>query len=133
MKNLANWTSVICLIHCTILPLFLIFLPTSALYLMLDSKVEFILLFVACAINIYNVCFGIKTHKNYNILWFFSAGILLTLVGYFMHGHDHQVHKDINYFMIAGSIMLIFSNFINSKICKLCKTCNTGNSKCQKK
>lgn len=133
MKNLANWASILCLIHCTILPLFLIFLPTSAIYMMLDSKVEFLLLFVACAINIYNVCFGIKTHKNYNILWFFSIGIILTLVGYFIHGHDHQVHRNINYFMIIGSIMLIFSNIINNKICKLCKTCNIGNSKCQKK
>ena len=133
MKNLASWASVVCLIHCTILPLFLIFLPTSALYLMLDSKIEFLLLFIACAVNIYNVCFGIKTHKNYNILWYFLVGIVLTLIGYFMHGHDRQVHKDINYFMIVGSLMLILSNYINNKICKLCKTCNIGNSRCQKK
>ena len=59
----ANIASIVCVLHCTILPLFMIFLPTSALYLMLDSKIEFILLFISCAINIYNVCFGIKTHK----------------------------------------------------------------------
>ena len=41
MKNFASWASFLCLIHCTLLPLVLIFLPTTALYLMLDSKIEF--------------------------------------------------------------------------------------------
>ena len=133
MKNYANWASILCAIHCTILPLLLIFLPTSALYLMLDSKVEFVLLFFACSLNIYNICFGIKTHKNYNILWFFSIGIILTLLGYFLHKHNNTTHIEINYLMIAGSLMLILSNFINTKICNLCKVCNMENSKCQKK
>jgi hypothetical protein len=133
MIKFANIASIVCVLHCTILPLFMIFLPTSALYLMLDSKVEFILLFISCAINIYNVCFGIKTHKNYNILWFFSLGIIITFAGYFLNEHKHSDHKEINYLMIIGSIMLIFSNIINNKICKLCRVCNTGNIKCQKK
>lgn len=124
MKNYANWASLLCLIHCTVLPIVLIFLPTSALYLMLDSKIEFILLALACAINIYNVCFGIKTHKKYNILWLFSSGIVLSLLGYFLHDHKHNTHSDINILMILGSVMLIISNLVNNSICKLCKTCS---------
>ena len=124
MKNFANWASFLCIIHCTVLPLILIFLPTSALYLILDTKIEFCLLFIACAINIHNICFGIKTHKNYNILWLFSSGTILTLLGYFLGHHDHSTHKEINVLMIIGSLLLICSNFVNNKICRLCKTCN---------
>jgi hypothetical protein len=124
MKNFANWASLICLLHCTVLPIVLIFLPTSAIYLMLDSKFEFILLTLSCVLNIYNICFGIKTHRKYNIIWFFSAGLVLTLLGYFLNDHKHSDHNQINALMILGSFMLIISNIINNKICRLCKSCN---------
>ncbi len=127
MKNFASWASFLCLIHCTLLPLVLIFLPTTALYLMLDSKIEFTLLFISCALNIYNICFGIKTHRKYNIIWLFSAGFVLTLLGYFLHRHEHHAHNEINILMILGSFMLIISNIVNNKICKYCKTCNMEN------
>ncbi len=127
MKNFANWASLLCLVHCTVLPIVLIFLPTSAIYLMLDSKFEFILLTLSCALNIYNICFGIKTHRKYNIIWFFSAGLVLTLLGYFLNGHKHTDHNQINVLMILGSFMLIISNIINNKICRLCKSCNMEN------
>lgn len=124
MKNFANWASFLCLVHCTVLPIILIFLPTSAIYLMLDSKFEFILLTLSCALNIYNICFGIKTHRKYNIIWLFSAGFVLTLLGYFLNEHKHTDHNQINVLMILGSFMLIISNIINNKICRLCKSCN---------
>ncbi len=127
MKNFANWASLLCLVHCTVLPIVLIFLPTSAIYLMLDSKFEFILLTLSCALNIYNICFGIKTHRKYNIIWFFSAGLVLTLLGYFLNDHKHTDHNQINVLMILGSFMLIISNIINNKICRLCKSCNMEN------
>jgi hypothetical protein len=106
------------------LPIVLIFLPTTAIYLMLDSKFEFILLTLSCVLNIYNICFGIKTHKKYNIIWLFSAGLVLTLLGYFLNDHKHTDHNQINVLMILGSFMLIISNIINNKICRLCKSCN---------
>jgi hypothetical protein len=124
MKNFANWASLLCLVHCTVLPIVLIFLPTSAIYLMLDSKFEFILLTLSCVLNIYNICFGIKTHRKYNIIWFFSAGLVLMLLGYFLNGHKHTDHSQINVLMILGSFMLIISNIINNKVCRLCKSCN---------
>ncbi len=124
MKNFANWASILCLIHCTILPVVLLFLPASALYLMLDSKLEFTLLTISFALNIYNICFGIKTHRKYNIIWLFSAGFVLTLLGYYLHKHEHSHHSELNILMILGSFMLIISNFVNNKICRLCKTCN---------
>ena len=92
---------------------------------MLDSKFEFILLTLSCVLNIYNICFGIKTHRKYNIIWFFSAGLVLMLLGYFLNGHKHTDHNQINVLMILGSFMLIISNIINNKICRLCKSCNT--------
>lgn len=127
MKIYANWASFLCLVHCTLLPLIFIFLPTSALYLMLDSKIEFILLALACVLNIYNICFGVKTHKKYKIIWLFSIGIVLTLMGFFLHHHDHGAHKQLNILMILGSFMLIVSNIVNNKMCKFCKSCAVEN------
>lgn len=124
MKHFASLASILCIIHCTVLPILFVFLPTSALYLLLDSKIEFALLTFAFALNIYNVCFGIKNHKNYSVIWFFSAGFVLTLLGYYLHKHQHSHHNDLNFFMVLGSIILIISNFVNNRFCKLCKSCN---------
>ena len=94
---------------------------------MLDSKIEFVLLSFACILNIYNVCFGVKTHKQYKIIWLFSVGIVLTLLGYFLHHHDYHTHKQINILMILGSVMLMASNIVNNKMCKFCKSCAVEN------
>lgn len=44
MKKIGVWTSVICAIHCTLLPLLIIIIPTTGVYLFINETFEFVLL-----------------------------------------------------------------------------------------
>lgn len=126
MNKLGFWSSFICAIHCTILPLILIVIPTSGVYLFINETFELIFLVVSLFINIANLCFGYKLHKSNKALGVLASGLFLFLVGRLLHRHNHEqiIQYDLfNIFMIAGGIMMACSNLINSKLCHSCQKC----------
>ena len=44
MKKVGLWASVICAIHCTVLPLLMVVIPTTGVYLFINETFEFVLL-----------------------------------------------------------------------------------------
>ena len=126
MNRLGFWSSLICAIHCTILPLVLILIPTSGVYLFINETFELVFLIVSLLINIANLCFGYKVHKSNKALGILASGLFLFLVGRLLHKHndEHVIQYDLfNFFMILGGVMMAFSSFINSKMCNTCKKC----------
>ena len=62
MKKAGVWASIICAVHCTILPLLMILLPTAGVYLFINETFEFVLLGISLVFNMTNVCFGYRQH-----------------------------------------------------------------------
>jgi L-asparagine transporter-like permease len=126
MNRLGFWSSLICAIHCTILPLVLILIPTSGVYLFINETFELVFLIVSLLINIANLCFGYKVHKSNKALGILASGLFLFLVGRLLHKHndEHIIQYDLfNFFMILGGVMMAFSSLINTKMCNTCKKC----------
>ena len=126
MKKVGVWASIMCAIHCTILPLVMILLPTAGVYLFINETLEFILLGISLLFNITNVCFGYRQHKSNKAVAVFALGLFVFVVGRLMHNHseDHKIHFDLfNIFMIAGGLMIAASSLINDKLCSHCKKC----------
>jgi hypothetical protein len=126
MNRLGFWSSLICAIHCTILPLVLILIPTSGVYLFINETFELVFLIVSLLINIANLCFGYKVHKSNKALGILASGLFLFLVGRLLHKHndEHVIQYDLfNFFMILGGVMMAFSSLINTKMCNTCKKC----------
>jgi len=126
MNRLGFWSSLICAIHCTILPLVLILIPTSGVYLFINETFELVFLIVSLLINIANLCFGYKVHKSNKALGILASGLFLFLVGRLLHKHndEHLIQYDLfNFFMILGGVMMAFSSLINTKMCNTCKKC----------
>lgn len=126
MNRLGFWSSLICAIHCTILPLVLILIPTSGVYLFINETFELVFLIVSLLINIANLCFGYKIHKSNKALGILATGLFLFLVGRLLHKHndEHVIQYDLfNFFMILGGVMMAFSSLINSKMCNTCQKC----------
>ena len=126
MKKVGMWASIICAIHCTILPLFLVLIPTAGVYLFINETLEFILLFLSLIFNISNVCFGYRTHKSNKAIALLAVGLFLFVVGRLLHHHNdhHQFTFDLfNVFMIAGGFTMAFSTLLNDRLCKTCNHC----------
>ncbi len=126
MKKVGVWTSLICAIHCTILPLLMILVPTTGVYLFINETFEFVLLGISLLFNITNVCFGYRQHKSNKAVAVLAFGIFSFVVGRLMHHHseDHKIHFDIfNILMISGGLLMALSSFINDKLCSRCNKC----------
>lgn len=126
MKKVGMWASIICAIHCTVMPLIVVLLPTFGVYLFINELLESVILFISLLFNLYNVCYGYKSHKSNKAVTFLALGLFLFVIGKLMHHHNayHTFQFDLfNLCMIAGGILMAFSNFLNNKLCKTCKVC----------
>ena len=126
MKKAGVWASIICAIHCTILPLLMILLPTAGVYLFINETFEFVLLGISLLFNITNVCFGYRQHKSNKAVGVLALGLFVFVIGRLMHNHsdDHKIHFDLfNIFMVAGGLLMALSSLINDKLCSQCYKC----------
>ena len=126
MKKAGVWASIICAIHCTILPLLMILLPTAGVYLFINETFEFVLLGISLVFNMTNVCFGYRQHKSNKAVAVLALGLFVFVVGRLMHRHseDHEIHFDLfNIFMVAGGLLMALSSLINDKLCSQCYKC----------
>lgn len=126
MKKAGVWASIICALHCTALPLFMILLPTAGVYLFINETFEYILLGISLLFNITNVCFGYRQHKSNKALAVLALGLFTFVIGKLMHHHNHHIGVQFdlfNCFMIAGGLLMALSSWINDKLCSHCKKC----------
>lgn len=126
MKNAGMWASIICAIHCSIMPVVMVLLPTFGIYLFINETIELIILFISLVFNLYNICYGYKSHKSNKAVAFLAIGLFLFLVGRLMHNHNEN-HKFVfdlfNLCMISGGLLMAFSSYLNNKLCNTCKVC----------
>jgi hypothetical protein len=126
MKKVGLWASIICAIHCTALPLLMILIPTTGVYLFINENFEFVLLGLSLLFNITNLCFGYKQHRSNKAVAVLAVGLFIFVIGRSMHHHNYHsgFQFDLfNIFMVSGGLLMALSSFINDKLCKHCKTC----------
>jgi hypothetical protein len=126
MKKAGVWASIICAIHCTLLPLLFILIPTTGVYLFINETFEYILLAVSLIFNISNVCFGYRQHKSNKAVALLALGLFLFVTGRLLHKHNdhHDFEIDLfNIFMIGGGLIMAISSIVNDKLCNQCKKC----------
>jgi len=128
MKNVGMWASIVCAIHCTVVPLLAILVPTTGVYLFINETFEFVLLALSLLFNITNICFGYRQHKSNKAVAVLALGLFLFVVGRLLHHHNHHVEFQFdlfNLFMILGGALMALSSLMNDRMCKHCKTCGT--------
>jgi hypothetical protein len=126
MKNVGTWASIVCAVHCTVVPLLAILIPTTGVYLFINETFEFALLALSLLFNITNICFGYRQHKSNKALALLALGLFFFVIGRLLHHHNHHngFQFDLfNLFMIVGGLLMAISSFMNDKMCKHCKTC----------
>ncbi len=114
--------SLLCTIHCVLLPFILTIFPYFFISLFLSEKIEIYILLTSLIFSSMSVCFGLKTHKNFKILPIFATGLIIILIAKtIFHSHESNSH---NILMIIGGLIISVSHFLNNKLCIKCKRCS---------
>lgn len=118
MRAKVNWdaigisASLICAIHCAILPLFMVSLPLMGVELIHNHYFEYGMIFLAFLIGSYSLYHGYKQHhhKKYP-LFLFSIGIMLLVLKEVFHNYSLV-------FLFPAVILIVVSHIANYKQCR---------------
>lgn len=104
-------TSIICAIHCALLPLLLSSLPLFGINIINNQAFEFFMIFLAFAIGIYSLWHGYKKHHQRILpVILFSLGIILLFIKQYLHQHFLIL-------LIPAVILIVSSHIINFRSC----------------
>ena len=117
--------SVICLMHCLLMPSFLVLLSGYVSLSYNNELVHYAILFLAIPISLYALLTGAKNHKSYTYLVWGLIG-LFTLI--FAVTLGVQLWGEFGEKLITsmGAILVAFSHYKNYKLCREadCDTCH---------
>lgn len=121
-----NWqalgisASLVCAIHCALMPLLISSLPLFGVNLIENIWVEIVLLVLAFVVGFYSLWHGYRKHHHRVItLFVFSAGISLFVVHQFI---------DVPYYgitlILPGVIAVLSAHYLNYRLCRKANHCH---------
>jgi len=120
IRQLSDFTgmglSIMCAVHCLLLPTLLIFLP-SLVSLGLDNEMyHYWMIFLVIPISIYALSLGCRKHKKYSLLiWgFFGLSFLIFAV----LGEDMIGEFGEKLFTFIGATLLALGHYFNFRLCQ---------------
>ena len=119
MKNKINWdalgitTSILCAIHCAVLPLFLAALPLFGVNIIENLAFEIGMIVLAFVIGCYALWHGYKWHHhNKTPLILFIAGIVcLVLKQVFLQYHT--------LLLVPAVVLIVVAHILNYRYCRV--------------
>ena len=129
MKLKVNWdalgiiTSIICAIHCGLLPLLLPALPLLGINSVHNGIFEWSMIGIAFCVGIYALYHGyIKHHKRYLPSVLFVIGFSFLIL-------KQLFNEQQNMFLILAVPFIISAHFINFRLCRRSNTCQSPHHK----
>ena len=122
LDNLGITISTVCLVHCIVLPVLILFFPIISLSFFLNEIYEWIFLFLSIVIGLFSLCFGYKKHKSFTSLRLLIVGFAFLIISKLFDSNSLESYHTIS--ILCGGILIIASHIVNKKLCNSCSKCN---------
>ncbi|MAV75808.1 MAG: hypothetical protein CL691_04235 [Cellvibrionales bacterium] len=115
--------SSLCIAHCLLVPLLLIFSPSLSIYFAEDSS-HYWMLFAVLPISFFSLFIGCKKHKNLGVGILILSGLIL-LIFSVLFGHDFLGEILEKFSIFIASTLLILGHLKNYRLCQddMCQDC----------
>ena len=117
--NIAIGFSVVCALHCLLLPIAVIFLPAISTTFLGSEDFHKSLLFFVIPSSVIALSLGCKMHGKYNVYFYGIFGITTLLFAAFF-GHDYFGENGETILTLLGASIVSFGHFKNQKLCADC-------------
>ncbi len=114
--------SLLCTIHCLVLPLLVVLFPSITALPLQDEIFHIWMVIAVVPVTTYALTMGCKNHKRYQILWIGGIGLLILCVVAFL-GHDLLDKYLEKAFTIIGAIIIAIAHIRNYRLCQYQNTC----------
>jgi hypothetical protein len=136
--------SLLCAIHCALMPLIFTLTPLMALSIIASETFEWILFGISAILGTISICLGYRMHRSRKAVAVLACGLALLSAGRLLHQHHtHAVdahtptlvsksehsHPEggpdlYTIILVAGGLAVMASHVINHKLCQSCKKCS---------
>ena len=117
--------SALCLVHCLLVPSFLVFLSGYISLSYNNELIHYAILFIAIPVSIYALITGVKNHNSYSYLYVGLLGIL-TLILAVTLGVQIWGEAGEKILTTVGALLVSISHFKNYRLCREveCDSCH---------
>ena len=117
--------SALCLVHCLLVPSFLVFLSGYISLSYNNELIHYAILFIAIPVSIYALIAGVKNHSSYTYLYLGLLGIL-TLILAVTLGVQIWGEAGEKILTTIGALLVAISHFKNYRLCREveCDSCH---------
>ena len=117
--------SALCLVHCLLVPSFLVFLSGYISLSYNNELIHYAILFLAIPVSIYALITGVKNHNSYSYLYVGLLGIL-TLILAVTLGVQMWGESGEKILTPVGALLVAISHFKNYRLCREveCDSCH---------
>ncbi len=125
--RIAITVSTLCAIHCLLLPVLLVALPTLGSSIVASEAVHLGLLGIAIPISIFALSVGCKVHRRTSFIAIGAAGLGLMILGLVSEqlGWGHEAERTLT---LIGAITITLAHVRNFKLCRQLNDCNCHQS-----
>ncbi len=110
--------SLVCAVHCALLPLVLGALPVLGLSFLADHRYEAMFIAFASVLATLMVAYGFRRHRRLLALWLLLPGIALLLAGAFSaFAHGSALHSML---VAVGGVLVAGAHVVNLRLARGC-------------
>ncbi len=112
-------TSLVCAVHCAVLPLFLTSLPILGINIIHNIWFETVMILLAAALGFYALYHGFKKHHHSKLpLKIFGSGMIFLLAKQIWHPWEI-------FFLLPAVVMIVSAHYLNYRLCGKANHCHT--------
>lgn len=114
--------SLICAIHCALMPFVVAILPLLGVGFLASRPVEWGLILLSAALGSLSLCLGFREHQSKRIFAVLGLAILFLLAGRI--GEEREIGWLGPVLMVAGGLTMVGAHWLNRRLCRTCQACN---------
>ena len=109
--------SALCLVHCLLVPSFLVFLSGYVSLSYNNELIHYAILFIAIPVSIYALITGVRNHKSFSFLYLGLIGITSLILAVTLGA---QIWGEVGEKLLTtvGALLVAISHFKNYRLCR---------------
>ena len=109
--------SALCLVHCLLVPSFLVFLSGYVSLSYNNELIHYAILFIAIPVSIYALITGVRNHKSFSFLYLGLIGIISLILAVTLGA---QIWGEVGEKVLTtvGATLVAISHFKNYRLCR---------------
>jgi hypothetical protein len=130
LDRLGISASLLCAVHCALLPLAMTVLPLLGIGFLAHGSFEIAMIALSITIGVLSLGRSYRIHRRLNPIFMMGAGAILLLFNLLSHQtHDHTLEALHPFIALLGGIMIISAHRVNMKLCRNCTRCEHEHEK----